>query len=457
MINIVNELPLAYRVQTHNSCGCNELKALVKRHLVDRHIRFDREFFRFHAKRFVRRFNGVWFERAPFHEIIAGYDGAKKRRYKTAREQIKLGSRERAWASVQMFVKPDRYSEEDVYQKDPRAIQYRHPCFNLLMATYLKRFEHWYYQFEDEYGAVVAKGKNNLDRAANIVDASKHFENPIFVLTDHSRFDSCVRVEHLKMCHRIYKNAVDDSGMTRLLAYQIHNRGFSKSGIRYKVTGTRMSGDFDTGLGNSIINHMVLTTVFRKVKHHLLLDGDDSVLIMEKRDYGRVDMADFERLGFNTKVEVVERLSDVEFCRAKLLNLDPPRFARDPVRALSNMTVSFKTYPNAGVARYLAGLGVGEASASNGVPIIGPIAAKMASISDRPILDENIKYMYGAAGDPLAISDDARMLFEEAYGWTPAVQKIVEDSYRPEFWVGHRSKSLYYANLPLGPSSIFPY
>lgn len=505
----VQDIADTYQVQTHNSCVCNELRALRQRHLIDAFskAKFSKprptgEFVetecRTHWKPFknppafcpvaaeyrltengVRAFPGgpcprndscrycgveivdsvvekeIWSDAAKFNQaafdrharefvnmmptgldvltyaqVIDAYDGAKKRRYKTAREELRGVDKTRAWAAVQMFVKPDRYDASNVYDKAPRAIQFRHPCFNLRIARFLKSFEHAYYQHVDWTGyKVVAKGQNNVERATNIVETSAMFRNPVYVLMDHKKFDAHVTVPHLLMLHRIYNRCFRDRRLSRLLQYQIKNRGFSKGGIRYKVTGTRMSGDYDTGLGNTLLNHYLIYTVLYGCKYHLLLDGDDSVVVMEADDVHKLDADKFLELGMETDIQVVRELSEVEFCRAKLLVLDPPRFARDPIRALSNMTVSFKSYPSSGALQYVAGLGTGEAAASNGVPIIGPIAWKMSQAHAKPIVDENIKYMYGAAGDPLDITDEARAMLYDQYGISPEMQKAMEQSY----------------------------
>ncbi|QKN22688.1 RNA-dependent RNA polymerase [Erysiphe necator associated tombus-like virus 6] len=423
--------------------------------VVDNAALFDKRYFLKHAAEFVSTMP-KHVETMSYKTVIDCYDGAKKRRYKTAREEMRDGERLRAWSAVQMFVKPDRYDAGNVWDKAPRAIQFRHPCFNLKMAKFLKPFEHAYYSMVDWTGyRVVAKGQNNLQRAENIVECSKMFDNPVYVLMDHKKFDAHVLVEHLRFLHRIYDRCFRDKRLTKLLQYQIHNRCFSKGGIRYKVEGTRMSGDYDTGLGNTLLNHYMIFNVLHGLKYHLLLDGDDSVVIMEKRDLGRIHKDSFLRMGMETTIEVVTELHQVEFCRAKLLVLDPPRFARDPIRALSNMTVSFKSYPAAGALQYIAGLGVGEAAASNGVPIIGPIAWKMSQAHSKPILDENIKYMYGAAGDPLLIDDDARELFYEQYGISPQIQRVMEKSYVTPRGVCYKLQSQVYNSRPLSRADIF--
>lgn len=445
-----------YQVQTHNSCGCNELRALCFRHLVPNNAPFDKGFFRKHISSFLKLKCPQNINTMTYAEVIANYDGAKKRRYKEARELLRGDHRDRAWSSVNMFVKADRYSATSVYDKAPRAIQFRHPAFNLQVAKFLKPFEEAYYQHTDWTGLfVVAKGHNNIERAQNIVDASKMFRNPKYILLDHKKFDAHQLVEHILFLHRAYNRTFGDRRLSKLLRLMLRNRGFSKSGIRYTVNGTRMSGDYDTGLGNTFLNDYIIYCLLFGIKYHLLVDGDDSVIIIEADDVAKIDWSRLGKLGMESTYEIVSELHQIEFCRAKLLPLDPPRFARDPIRALSNMTCSFKHYSGDGYLRHIAGLGLGEASASNGVPIIGPIAWKMSHAHSKPIVEENIKYMYGAAGHPLEIDDEARRWVHEQYGISPATQLAMEMSYVTPRRVCLLENRRYYSALPAGPQEIF--
>lgn len=449
------DVPLGYQLQVHNSCICNEARSLVERHLITRDYPIDLKLFNSKAREFSNMLN-LKSEPMTYGDVIDGYSGAKKRRYKRARETISQGLRVRAWSAVQMFVKPDRYSVDSVKTKAPRAIQYRSPCFNLMIARWLKPIEHDYYQSVDEYGLrVVAKGLNNLERAHNIVEAAGMFRNPVFVLLDHSKFDSCVQVKHLRFLHRIYTRAIRDPRFKCMLQYQINNRGFTKGGIRYKVQGTRMSGDYDTGLGNTILNHYLMYVVFRNVKFHLLLDGDDSVVVMEKSELVKVDFGEFARLGFGTTYKIVSELNQVEFCRAILIPDEIPRFARDPVRAITNMSASFNWYTEEGYRHYLAGLGLGEAAASNGVPIISVIAAKLVGLSNKPIINENIKYMYGEAGPAVSITDAAREAVYVNYGISPALQEYIEKTWSCPRRVSTRFAISCYLSYPSDRDKVF--
>lgn len=421
--------PDTYQAVVHNSCVCNEMHALVNRHICERKTDFDKTFFNSRTSDFINKLN-LTAERVPYSAVVADYTGGKRRMYEAARQKVLGPKLIKQWSAVSMFVKPDKYPAGAIMAKAPRAIQFRTPMFNLMVASYLKPLEHNYYQYVDDFGLrVVAKGLNNLERAKNIVDASHMFSNPCYVLCDHSKFDSHVNEDHLKFLHKLYHHTFKSSQLKLLLRQQIHNRCYSKGGIRYRVKATRMSGDYDTALGNTLLNHYILDRVFRKVKHHIFLDGDDSVIVLDKHDLQHIDFTMFSRLGMTTTYEVVHELTEVEFCRSKLIDVDRiPRFARDWRRALSNMGVTVSTYPDRKTwLRYFAGVGLGELAQSSGVPIIGAVALRLAMLSTNPILPPEHRFK-GEFSHWVEVDDQVRQEYFQQWGISPTEQILLEQA-----------------------------
>nr|WKV33480.1 MAG: RNA-dependent RNA polymerase [Riboviria sp.] len=430
---LVQQLPLVYQIKVHNSCVCNELHALLRRHLIHRPVNFDARFTKKSLREMARLHLPVYsLQRATFDEIIDRYRGAKKRAYQRGAHLLDFDRSERSWSVVSMFVKAERISTDDMDVKVPRAIQFRKPQFNLLLATYLHPFEQQFYNLNGVLGfPIIAKGKNNIQRAEIFIEAYSTFYVPVVLLIDHSKLDSYVNVHHLKLVHWVYSRSIHDKYLRYLLHFQLRNRGYSKWGLKYLIEATRMSGDYDTGLGNTLLCVLVILVVFRNIKHYMLADGDDINVVIEKGDLHRVNVALFEKLGFKTVVNIVDELHQVEFCRAKLLLTTPPRFAREPRRALSNMSAALKVFTGSGIQRYIAGIGVGELSASNGVPILMPIALKMSRMHTNPIYDESYMARYGPPGDLLPITPEVRIMYADAWGISPSQQELYERDYSP--------------------------
>lgn len=340
---------------------------------------------------------------------------------------------ERKMAYVKMFVKPDRWPADIVSQKPPRAIQYRSAEFNLMLASYLMPVEHKIYEMIKPHGTrVVAKGLNLRQRAELVQEKLKNFSNPQFINLDHSKFDSTVNITHLKELHRIYRKLCGKK-VQNYLQYQYRNRGFTKHGIKYTSKATRCSGDFDTGLGNTLINIACILEVFHKVKHDFILDGDDAVIIVERGT--QIDVANFEKFGFQTVLEVVDNIEQIDFCHGKIIDNEGWVFSRDPIRAISNQMACRKAYDVKGMARYLAGVGKCELACSAGVPILQAWGQRLASYSDKPLMEQDVEWkMRSMAPNEKVkeITPQARLTFEKAWNISPALQIAIEDMLLPK-------------------------
>lgn len=379
-IDRIITMPYTHLVRVHRSCVCNELVSLCNRHLIDRRQPlYNREYILSGIKKEMRRLDlqmGL-IERMTMWDIVRSYSGAKRRSYAKAYAEVKIVGFDKKYANVQMFVKPDKYDGYRIYQKAPRAIQYRDPKFNLFLASYLKPIEHALYQTVDQVGMRwCAKGLNNTERANLIIASADLFDNPIFLLLDHSKFDSSITIDHLKLCAKAYQRWVGgDKFLRYLLSLQWRNKGRTKGGIFYRIEGTKMSGDYNTALDNSLINYLCLTHFMGKIKHKTIVDGDDSVVIMEKSSFNNLDFKHFNKWGFDTVCDVVNTIDEVEFCRSKILDLGGEGvMAREPRRALSNMCVGLKQYQGQARFRYLAGNALGEMHRSSRCPILYPVA-----------------------------------------------------------------------------------
>lgn len=451
---INNAITGTYQVVTHAGCVCNELVSLHNRHLVDRTVpEFDAAFFMKAARKVVRELHIPHVDPVSYHKVISAYSGAKRNAYLRALDNIQTYGFDKRWTYVKMFVKPDKFSADLGMTKPPRAIQYRSPEFNLLVARFLKPIEETFYNLQSPTGfRFVAKGLNNVERAELLRDVSSTYNNPVFVLVDHSAFDSTINETHLRATHKFYSKFNNNRNFLNLMKFQINNRGFSKHGIKYKVKGTRMSGDYDTALGNCFVNYVALRSWLRysRVKGDIILDGDDSIIVVEKAQLQLLRRDHLRRCGFSSEIQVVEELTSVEFCQAKYLPTEPPRFARNPIRALSRLNISVKNYHGAGWARYQAGIGVCESMSNQGVPILYAIGQKLAALSKSPIFDTDQLYRIESVSTRLdaKVTDDVREAFYQAWGITPSEQRLIESEYTPALNVAASELLQAYFSLP---------
>lgn len=371
---------LEYQVTVHNDCVCNEKMSLYNRHLVDRaQDSFSSSYVTAKFKEWLKYHALPKIDRVPYQDVVNGYSGAKKRAYAEAREWLLENSLAPANTRVQMFVKPDKYARAQIYDKAPRAIQFRGPKFNLELATYLKPMEHWCYEhLSHDDMRQFAKGLRNSEKGELLLRKWDMFSDPVAVLLDHSKFDSCINAKLLRLTHRLYKRMNKSRHLSKLLDWMVDNRGYTKGGIKYRVKGTRMSGDYDTAFGNSLLNYVILFGLFGK-KAQYLIDGDDSVVIMERRWWNlcRVDMDHFRRFNMTTKYEVVDSIEAIEFCQLRMMSTGV--FVRDRRRALAHLSVSLAKHQGKAKRAFLAGKAYGLAHQSPRDPILFPVFIKLAN------------------------------------------------------------------------------
>nr|WKV33799.1 MAG: RNA-dependent RNA polymerase [Riboviria sp.] len=246
--------------------------------------------------------------------------------------------------------------------------------------------------------------------------------NPIAVLIDHSKFDSSVMKEHIKLEEKCYLSRFEDEDLRELLSHQYVNNCYSKGGIAYTCVARKMSGEYNTSLGDSIINYGVLREVFGDDAIYVI-NGDDSVVILDKAIFNESlvkDPSTWARFGFKSTVDVARSFEDIEFCQSRPVEVDGVwRMIRSPWRAIARSTFSVKRYRGIAWRRLLAAMADSEMACSDRVPMLQAWALRlrMASAGASP-LEGEVSYRAKLEGKPTQgpISDSTRLSFAAAFG-----------------------------------------
>lgn len=431
---------------THNGCLCNEVIALRYRHQVatpEVKGDIDDKYF----KRLLKD-NPVGLHPMTKWGVIQTYEGAWRSKYIAAKEKLDLHGWKDEYSIVNIFTKDDL--EMSTPEKAPRAIQYRDPCFMLMHGTYIKPIEKWFYSLRDEYGTRIVGKADGYTIASDLMQKADAFADPVFLLLDASKFDSCVDSKWLRYTHRCYRRLFKTGlgFLHRLSALTLENRGRSKRGIKYKTKGTRMSGDMDTGLGNSLIMWTLLKGFLDlvDVKGSIYVNGDDSVVVIERRDlFKTTDMSYFHQMGFNMKYEVAKDIDEVEFCQARLLETDYGfTMARNPWRVIGKTGWSTTNYGKRKARDHVHTLGLCERAASWGIPIASAVASAFLKATPggkyrylTPWLNNHYASMrkWWKTGEP-RISIQTRVNFEMVWGIPVSEQHSIENSIRVKMLKG---------------------
>lgn len=272
--------------------------------------------------------------------------GTKKPLYQNAYDTY-LGDK-RIRYSIKPFTKLEKMPTSKY--KPPRMIQARHPIFNIHYGVFIKPLEIKLCKYNKR--SCRHFGKGNYDEIAAKI---KYFKNKYRYYTeaDHKEFDAHVTPQMLRLTHIFYESCYGHDPKLRALSKRtITNTCITRDGDKYRVYGTRMSGDVDTSLGNSLINYAIIKEVLDRlgIRGDAIVNGDDSIIFSDQPIPNEATEL-FKRFNMETKMKPSqENICKVEFCRTKYVvkSNGVPTMMMDPQRIyeIFGMTHSNKAFSN---------------------------------------------------------------------------------------------------------------
>jgi hypothetical protein len=142
--------------------------------------------------------------------------------------------------------------------------------------------------------------------------------------------------------------------------------------------GARASGDYNTGMGNSLVMTLIVMSVARRTrtKYDCLVDGDNAILFLSAKDVqlwrDTLPLA-AEEAGFEMSLEEpVSELEGIVFGQSKPACVGGTwTMVRDPFKVLSHAACGYKHFsdPRGGL-RVLKSIAYCEAVLNRGVPVL---------------------------------------------------------------------------------------
>lgn len=391
-------------------------------------------------------------------QTAESYSGKLRRRYMEAEVSLREDGPVRSGdAFLRAFVKADKCCFMSKVAK-PRLIYPRSPRYNLDLASRLKPFEHWlwgrlrsYRFFGVPQTRLCAKGLSQFARASLIRRKMSAIPGCSVIEVDGKSFEAHEDVWQLVEEQRVYRAAFPgDKGLDGLLSYQLNMRGVTKGGIRFSRPGGRASGDFNTGMGNTLVMLAVTIAACRELAQgpfDCLADGDNCLLFLSPGDLPRFQ----ERfaplvLRMSGHEMTVERpaavLEEVRFGQsAPLVVGSEVVMVRDWRKVISHMMSSHAGLTDLRTALpWLRGVFHCESFLARGVPILGEFTRLgCLALQGERLLDFDWYRDYAylgvsqggyAAPVSVEVSVAARESFFLAFGVDPAAQLEIERSLR---------------------------
>lgn len=371
-------------------------------------------------------------------EVAESYKGALGRRYRVALLSLEDEGLEPMDLRLSAFVKGEKFNPTAKISK-PRMINPRSPKYNLVLASYLKPLEHalwrkWKIGHLCKPTRVSGKGLNGRERADLIQRKMASVGDCLVFEVDGKAFEAHVTRGQLVAEQTVYKAAYpNDSFLRMLLRVQLGLSGKSASGIRYSREGCRASGDFNTGLGNTILmgNYVIaaMESLRADFRWTVLADGDNCLLFVERlggaglpdKFYDLVRSVCAHEMTVEKPTTVLE---EVVFGQSQpVLTALGYVMVRSPYKVLSGAFCGYRHYHDRAFAPRL-GLAVAQAemAVNRGVPVLGPYFEEAARLLGHHKLPRDPSYfleghLIGVV-DPgwVPVTVAARHSFELAFG-----------------------------------------
>lgn len=399
------------------------------------------------AFRRVCVFTAVW----SFDDFVNSVHGRKRTLYANCAKRLEQGWSWRDvsnWCKYRAFIKHEKLPIVEGKRLVPRLIQPRSPEYNVLVGRYIKAAEkpiyHTLTSIAADVSPVVGKGMDAFDLADCCKAKWDRFVQPVCVGFDQSRFDQHISRAALEFEHRWYTTLFHSKELSRLLSYQLTSSGTvicNDGAVKYKTEGGRGSGDMNTGLGNTILQFSLMFSYVHRVglqgRVSYLVNGDDSLLILERDDVVKLDgFAGFcEALGFVLKVEapvtVFERIS---FCQMQpVWNGERYVFCRAFPTAFNKDVHTTFALTRENYIGYYAAVGECGLAIAHGIPVFQAFYQWLSSFGTPLALDYELGGMYHWRGGSVAritdVAEESRFSFYLAFGVLPEHQIAIENGF----------------------------
>lgn len=395
------------------------------------------------------------------------YVGRRRKTYQNAVDSLRSRPVERSDSRMSSFGKAETTDFSHKLDAVMRLIQPRHPRYNVEVARFLKPLEHLIYTtvsaaemgwMRDTETPIIVKCLDPYRRAEVIVEKCHSFKDWVCIGMDASRFDQHVSVAALDWEHSIYTGPFEGHPeidmLKKLLSWQLVNTGYARSRdegtIKYTVHGCRMSGDMNTALGNCLIMTGICFGLQQAtgIKFEVVNDGDDCLIICERRDAQRLIDAipgHFRQAGFKMVVEpLVDVIEQIEFCQSHpVWNGERWVMCRNIAKALANDASGFGKWTDPRTQAYMLGA-VGQCGGHLcvGLPLMQDFYEAMRKAGKfRRLYEDCLTTGFGrmahmaskttglklTAEPPMRpITDESRLSFARAFGLYPSMQCLLE-------------------------------
>jgi len=396
-----------FEEQTYwNKCPCNEIDALVRRHLLPTLRDYDpsktdglETEVSAMASSYLQQFGRL---KTSTYGLVCKYTRPKiLQRYRRAYSNLKENRiyLNQVYARTSAFVKYEKIPVGKIEaRKPPRLIQYRsYEYLYMLKASLLqhdlnvKTCTNEFTYNGQSVRTIFTKLFNNYGVAEALRTNWDQFCDPVSICLDHSKFDGHYDTRLLQIEHKYWLSISSQNRLLKkLLDLQINQKGRTQGGISYKTTGHRMSGEYTTSSGNSLMNYAMLAQYCKAsafTKYRISVNGDDSVIFIESSELSKMlPLTYFSKFNMETECDrIVSNFQEITYCQSSPIRVRTDQgtlwyMCKTPIRSISRLCYSSADYELC-MNRYRAGIGLCELAISSGIPVMQSVAVSIIQSS----------------------------------------------------------------------------
>ncbi|UHM27690.1 MAG: RNA-dependent RNA polymerase [Fushun diaea subdola tombus-like virus 1] len=364
-------------------------------------------------------------KQASSRQVLKNKMSRKLRRYQWGAEQYYRRGLDYHDSRISAMQKLELYKVVNLPKKECRGIQYRSPTFNYFLALQLQHAEHNTYSKLRNWDGTnqCLKLTSPYQTAVQLMHMYHSLPGARIYCIDLKRCDAHISPKHLKLEHEFYlKLRPGAKRLQQALRWTVKNIGTTRGGVRYKMNGKRMSGDYVTGFGNTVQTLALLRVVFGTDALYGV-NGDNAV-VFTRREARIVGVDEFLPYGFTVEMDIVYKYQHIEFCQSKLImSKYGPLLARNPWKVGQQLFLHAQKLGPVQRRRVLVGKAMCELCSQSGVPYNSELAALILErFHDVPPLHlDDQSYLKLKAGPPVFREIDplARADMQEAWGLEP--------------------------------------
>lgn len=261
--------------------------------------------------------------------------------------------------------------------------------------------------------------------------------------TDHTAWDCHQHRDILQVLHEFYFDYFgNDPVLQACCKAQLTNNWLFTDGMSYTLHGTRVSGDSDTSLGNSLAHVVINWHIARQsgVQIDQMVKGDDAIIGIYGDGHFNLDLYK-EQFGFEVKPIMRDSDDQIEFASSYSMEIDTAqgpayKMFRLPKKIIERTPYAIGQFNGRNASKRFNAKVLCELVCNTGCPVIYALCThwyRGTANADLRHLTRDERYRYEANGPNTSmctISPNTRIQFERRFGISVTEQEECENYLR---------------------------